>query len=58
MICLRSGHLLSVDVVWVHFKFSSFPDESIHVMSVRLSVHPSTWNNPASTGQTFKKFDI
>jgi hypothetical protein len=28
--CLGQA-IFSVDVMWVHFKFSGFPDESIHV---------------------------
>jgi len=28
------------------------------VMSVRLSVRPSAWNNSASTGRILMKFDI
>jgi hypothetical protein len=28
------------------------------VMSVRLSVRPPAWNNSASTGRIFMKFDI
>ena len=39
----QSQAIFSVDVVWVHFKFSSFPDESTHIENSNKHVRTKNW---------------